>query len=122
MKGITFYKEDREPTPDNPNEIICGMVDENAEIYIRRLENKLELLQNDLDNSNSKLSDYAGRCLKAIEYVRCIEALGMANEIFNRYTYSHQDTTDIGELFSALCEEQKELLEILGDKENENNK
>ena len=32
-------------------------------------ERKIELLQNDLDNTNSKLKDYVGRCLKAIEYI-----------------------------------------------------
>lgn len=53
MKGITFFKENREPTLDNPNEIICGIVDDNAEIYIKRLEDTID---------NSK--EYIKRILK----------------------------------------------------------
>ena len=36
---------------------------------IQYQQKKIELLQNDLDNANSKLKDYVGRCLKAIEYI-----------------------------------------------------
>lgn len=37
-KGITFFKEDREPTPDNPNGIISAIVDDEVADYINRLE------------------------------------------------------------------------------------
>lgn len=37
-KGITFFKEDRQPTPDNPNEIISAIVDDEVADYINRLE------------------------------------------------------------------------------------
>jgi hypothetical protein len=49
MKAITFFEEDREPTPDKPNKIITGIVDDNAEMYINRLEQENKQLNNILE-------------------------------------------------------------------------
>lgn len=67
MKAITFFEEDREPTPDNPNKIITGIVDDNAEIYIKRLEQENKQLNSILteleewlkeEKENYKYSDH----------------------------------------------------------------
>jgi predicted component of type VI protein secretion system len=65
MKGITFFEEDREPTPDKPNKIITGIVDDNAEIYINRLEQE-----------NKQLKEEKR---KAIEYIKS----GMYKDIYD---------------------------------------
>ena len=92
MIGITFYEEDREPTPDKPNEIICGMADKNAEIYIRRLEQENKQLKEDKK--------------KAIEYIKTHK---------DARRYYHPDGTF--ETYRVFVEGYHELLEILGDKE-----
>ena len=40
------------------------------ESHIQQLNLRVEELQNDLDNANSKARVYAKRCLKAIEYIK----------------------------------------------------
>lgn len=48
MKAIAFFEENREPTPDKPNKIITGVIDDNAEKYINRLEQENKQLKEGL--------------------------------------------------------------------------
>lgn len=70
MKAITFFKEDREPTPDKPNEIITGIVDENAEIYIKRLQQENKELNKKYENAVSDYEQEHYKVIKANKYIK----------------------------------------------------
>ncbi len=78
------------------------MMNDNALLYITDLEQKIELLQNDLDGANSKLSDLMKSHLKAIEYIKKDE---FVDYIPNSKSYLR--------LMKIRCD----LLQILGVKE-----
>ena len=58
MKGITFYKENREPTPDNPNEIINTMVNDEVTDYIYRLEQENKQLKEEIARLKEQINIY----------------------------------------------------------------
>ena len=57
IKGITYFEEDREPTPDSPNNIISIGVDERVANYIDRLERKLEEKDKEIERLNNIIKE-----------------------------------------------------------------
>ena len=57
MRGITFYRENREPTPDNPNDILNFMVEDEFYDYIEGLKKDVERLNKTIDRTMKIILD-----------------------------------------------------------------
>lgn len=125
MKAITFFEEDREPTPNKPNKIITGVVDKNAEIYINRLEQENKQLKEELKNKPDVLDitrylDIIRTYLKEID--RLQQKIDKSLKYIDEFSYYYAD--DYGVPMFVIEEEKeetfvKDLLQILGGIENE---